>query len=82
MINKSPCALFSVNENRVCFDRRLETKINLLKNCRGRKIFSKFCWKNRTFFYICIKLFRTQLKMAQQTKFVKLTSMQIKILSF
>ena len=34
------------------------------------------------FFYICIKLFGTQLKMAQQTNFVKLRIMQIKILSF
>ena len=34
------------------------------------------------FFYIFIKHFRTQLKMAQHTNFVKLSIMQIKILSF
>ena len=34
------------------------------------------------FCYICIKLFQTQLKIDQQTNFVKLSIMQIKILSF
>ena len=53
-----------------------------LKTVGSGKIFQKFCWKNCSVFYICIKLFRTQLKMAQQTNFVKLNIMQIKILSF
>ena len=87
MVIKSPRALFSVIENRVCFGRRFETIIKLLENCRGMKIFSKLCWKNALFLHTClrtflrIKLVWTPLKMAQQTNFVKLSIIEIRIYS-
>ena len=82
MVNKSPRALFPVIENRVCFGRRFKTIIKIyLKTVGAGNFFSKLCLKNLHFFYICIKLCRTQLKMAQQINFVKLSIMQIKILN-
>ena len=52
-----------------------------LTTVKAGKCFQNYAGKLH-FFYICIKLFRTQLKMAQQTNFVKLSIMQIKILCF
>ena len=81
MVNKSPRALFSVIENRVCFGRRFKPIIKFTKQTVGAGKSFKIMLKKLHFFYICIKLFRTQLKMAKQTNFVKLSIMQIKILS-
>ena len=48
----------------------------------GAGKFFKIMLEKLHFFYICIKLFQIQLKLAQQTNFVKLSIMQINILSF
>ena len=70
MVNKSPRALFSVIENRVCFGRRFETIINIYFKTEGAENFFKIMLENRTFLYMHQTLSKTT-KNGSANKFCK-----------